>query len=162
MTRRACKSDQCRVISNGRQRARFKPRSAARVLNQSNIRHELPGAICDHLAASLKGIPMTIPINDDFAAYLARIRKIQATRIWCDGEMAEIYRSARRQRLDVSKLKDAAKAIFAELKGRGDDFLQNSAAKERAQREAVPSPELLASWTAEDEALPAAFAPRPI
>jgi hypothetical protein len=96
---------------------------------------------------------MTTPINDDFAAYLARIRKIQATRIWCDGEMAEIYRSARRQRLDVSKLKDAAKAIFAELKGRGDDLLQNSAAKERAQREAVPSPELLASWTAEDEAL---------
>jgi hypothetical protein len=92
-------------------------------------------------------------LNHAFADHIARIRKIQETRIWRDGEMAETYRSARRARLDVNALKTKAREIFAEIKANGDAALQNSAAAERAKAELVPSPELVASWSAEDEAL---------
>jgi hypothetical protein len=85
---------------------------------------------------------MTDPWERCLSSLLNRIRKVQQTRAWAEYEIAEIYRSTRPARLNVGQLKEAAKAIFAELHGRTNDQLQNSGAEERAKTEVTVPPEL--------------------
>jgi hypothetical protein len=67
--------------------------------------------------------------------------------------MSEIWKSAKRARLDVGKLKEISKQILAEFRDRGNGILQAKNAEQRARDEAEPSKEFLASLTEEDKAI---------